>query len=135
MRHANPRRDTSYSRAASKPILMTSLTTVLGMIPLALGLGSGGEVLQALGISVAAGLAISTPLCLYLIPAVLWLLDRDDTRSPLRNEQHRTCLALAPMEGVTDFPLRLWLWMCSGLPKMSTPFLRVTASYQAPQLA
>ncbi len=63
-----------------RPILMTSLTTVLGMIPLALGLGSGGEVLQALGISVAAGLAISTPLCLYLIPAILWLLDRDDAK-------------------------------------------------------
>ncbi len=42
-------------------------------------------------------------------------------------------LALAPMEGVTDFPLRLWLWMCSGIPMMSTPFLRVTPSYQAPQ--
>ncbi|MBP6219128.1 MAG: efflux RND transporter permease subunit [Oligoflexales bacterium] len=53
-----------------RPILITSLTTVLGMIPLALGLGEGGRVLQPLGISVACGLFFSTCLTLCIVPAV-----------------------------------------------------------------
>lgn len=53
-----------------RPILMTSLTTVLGMLPVALGLGEGGKILQPLGISVTGGLWVSTFLTLFIVPAL-----------------------------------------------------------------
>lgn len=58
------------AKARMRPILMTSLTTVLGMLPIALGLGSGGKVLQPLGISVAGGLWVSMIFTLYFVPTL-----------------------------------------------------------------
>jgi len=43
-------------------------------------------------------------------------------------------IALAPMEGVSDFPVRVWFALTSGPPEMSTPFLRVTESYPHKEL-
>jgi multidrug efflux pump subunit AcrB len=57
-----------------RAILMTTITTVLGMFPLALGLGQGGEFLQPLGIVVFAGLALATLLTLFIIPCFYLLL-------------------------------------------------------------
>ena len=57
-----------------RPILMTTTTTVLGMFPLALGLGQGGEFLQPLGIVVFSGLALATVLTLFIIPCFYLLL-------------------------------------------------------------
>ncbi|PSB10566.1 cation transporter [Pleurocapsa sp. CCALA 161] len=57
-----------------RPILMTTITTVVGMFPLALGLGQGGEFLQPLGIVVFSGLALATLLTLFLIPCFYILL-------------------------------------------------------------
>ncbi|MBW4537927.1 MAG: efflux RND transporter permease subunit [Myxacorys chilensis ATA2-1-KO14] len=57
-----------------RPILMTTITTVLGMFPLALGLGQGGEFLQPLGIVVFAGLSLATFLTLFIIPCFYLLL-------------------------------------------------------------
>jgi len=51
-----------------RPILMTTITTVLGAFPLALGSGDGGEFLQPLGIVIFSGLALATILTLFLIP-------------------------------------------------------------------
>ncbi|MGH7547624.1 MAG: efflux RND transporter permease subunit, partial [Gemmatimonadales bacterium] len=51
-----------------RPILMTTLTTVLGMLPLALALGEGSEMMQPLAISVIGGLSVSTLLTLVVIP-------------------------------------------------------------------
>lgn len=58
------------SVARLRPILMTSLTTGLGMLPVALGLGDGGKILQPLGIAVCGGLWVSTILTLFLVPAL-----------------------------------------------------------------
>jgi HAE1 family hydrophobic/amphiphilic exporter-1 len=55
-------------RSRLRPILMTTLTTVLGMIPLALGNGEGAEMWNALGMTVAWGLSFSTLITLVLIP-------------------------------------------------------------------
>ncbi|HEY9640561.1 MAG TPA: efflux RND transporter permease subunit, partial [Coleofasciculaceae cyanobacterium] len=63
-----------------RPILMTTITTVLGMFPLALGLGQGGEFLQPLGIVVFSGLSLATLLTLFIIPC-LYLLLHDLTHS------------------------------------------------------
>ena len=53
-----------------RPILMTTLTTVLGMIPMAVGQGEGSEMWRSLGMVVAWGLSISTLVTLVIIPTV-----------------------------------------------------------------
>ena len=57
-------------RLRLRPILMTTCTTVLGMLPLAFGGGAGGEIQAALARSVIGGLTVSTLITLVLIPAV-----------------------------------------------------------------
>jgi multidrug efflux pump subunit AcrB len=57
-----------------RPILMTTMTTVFGMFPLALGIGEGAEFLQPLGIVVFSGLAVATLLTLFIIPCVYVLI-------------------------------------------------------------
>ena len=57
-----------------RPILMTTITTVLGMFPLALGIGEGSEFLQPLGIVVFSGLSLATMLTLFIIPCFYTLL-------------------------------------------------------------
>lgn len=61
------------SLARLRPILMTSMTTVLGMLPIALGFGEGGKILQPLGIAVCGGLWVSMLLTLYIVPALQYL--------------------------------------------------------------
>ncbi|MBI2502057.1 MAG: efflux RND transporter permease subunit [Candidatus Latescibacteria bacterium] len=56
--------------ARFRPILMTSLATILGILPIALGLGSGGESRVSMGIAVVGGLIFSGGLTLYVIPAI-----------------------------------------------------------------
>lgn len=65
-------RDASTTAAKSRlrPILMTTLTTVLGMLPMAIGVGEGAEMWRSLGVSVCWGLSISTLITLVLIPTL-----------------------------------------------------------------
>lgn len=58
------------SRQRLRPILITSLTSILGMLPIAFGMGEGGEILQPLGIAVSCGLWVSTFLTIIIIPLV-----------------------------------------------------------------
>ncbi len=76
---ANQRRETGLSAAEAvvsaavarlRPILMTSLSTILGILPIALGLGSGAGSRISMGIAVIGGLIVSGGLTLYVIPAV-----------------------------------------------------------------
>lgn len=62
------------------PILITSLTTILGMIPIAMALGDGTNVIQPLGISVAGGLFISTGFTLFMVPALLSFFPYKESR-------------------------------------------------------
>jgi multidrug efflux pump subunit AcrB len=57
-----------------RPVLMTTITTVLGMFPLALGIGEGSEFLQPLGVVVFSGLSLATLLTLFIIPCFYILL-------------------------------------------------------------
>ncbi|MEH1847332.1 MAG: efflux RND transporter permease subunit [Nostoc sp.] len=57
-----------------RPIIMTTVTTILGLFPLALGIGEGSEFLQPLGIVVFFGMAIATMLTLFIIPCFYILL-------------------------------------------------------------
>ena len=59
-----------------RPILMTTLTTILALIPLALGLGRGGEFMQPMGIVVIGGLLLGTLVTLVLIPCFYCIVKR-----------------------------------------------------------
>ena len=61
---------TIAAKSRLRPILMTTLTTVLGMIPMAVGQGEGSEMWRSLGMVVAWGLSISTLVTLVIIPTV-----------------------------------------------------------------
>jgi len=76
---ANQRKATGMSKAEAirhsaasrfRPILMTSLATILGVLPLALGLGEGAQSRVAMGVAVVGGLTLSTFLTLYVVPAI-----------------------------------------------------------------
>lgn len=63
-------------RVRLRPILMTTLTTVLGLLPMALGLGDGAEIRTPMAITVIAGLSFSTLLTLIVIPTIYAGVDR-----------------------------------------------------------
>ena len=63
-----------------RPILMTTLTTLLGMTPLALGIGEGSELMQPLAIAVIGGLSVSTLLTLFVVPGAYIALHRGGDR-------------------------------------------------------
>ncbi len=63
-----------------RPILMTALTTILGLLPLALGIGEGTEINQPMGIAVIGGLISSTFLTLFIVPIIYSLFDKETRR-------------------------------------------------------
>ncbi len=63
-------------RSRLRPILMTTLTTVLGMIPMAIGRGEGAEMWNSMGMTVAWGLTFSTLITLILIPTLFSIFAR-----------------------------------------------------------
>jgi multidrug efflux pump subunit AcrB len=67
-------------RRRFRPVLMTSLAAILGMLPLALAIGSGAELLQPLAIAVIGGLAVALLLSLVVTPTVYAMLRRESVR-------------------------------------------------------
>ena len=67
-------------RRRFRPVLMTSLAAMLGMLPLALGIGAGSELLQPLAIAVIGGLTIALGLSLIVTPTVYAMLHRETPR-------------------------------------------------------
>ncbi len=67
-----------------QPIIITTLTTIFGMLPLAIGLGEGSNILQPLGIAVSGGLLVSTLFALYAVPSLLVL-----THSNRKTHHHK----------------------------------------------
>jgi len=57
-------------RSRLRPVLMTALTTILGMVPLAIGTGQGSEIWRSLGVSIVGGMTFSTIVTLVLVPAL-----------------------------------------------------------------
>jgi hydrophobe/amphiphile efflux-1 (HAE1) family protein len=82
--HGLSKHDAALEAATSRfrPILMTSLCAALGLLPIALALGSGSESRVSMGIVVVGGLLFSTALTLYVIPAVYTYLSRDAVPKP-----------------------------------------------------
>lgn len=71
-----------------RPILMTTLTTILALIPLAIGLGRGSELMQPMGIVVIGGLLLGTLVTLVLIPCFYCIVKRVRFESPSSNKKH-----------------------------------------------
>ncbi len=69
-----------------RPILMTAMTTVLGMLPMALSVGEGSEMWAPMGITVIGGLLFSTLITLIIIPAVYVLMAVKGSRNQKANE-------------------------------------------------
>ena len=72
-----------------RPILMTTLTTILALVPLALGLGRGGELMQPMGIVVLGGLLLGTLVTLVLIPCFYCIVKRisfTNKKTPVTSE-------------------------------------------------
>jgi hydrophobe/amphiphile efflux-1 (HAE1) family protein len=74
-----------------RPVIMTTVSTVLGIMPIALGLGAGGEARAPMGVAVASGLLATTGLTLVVIPLVYSLLYRlrDYLASVFRRDEKR----------------------------------------------
>jgi len=76
------------ARVRCRPILMTALTTIIALFPMALGLGEGGSLRSPLAVAVMGGLTASTAITLLVIPALYLILDdlrprrvREETRA------------------------------------------------------
>src|SRR5690349_21221400 len=59
------------ARIRLRPILMTTLCTLFGLLPLALGIGAGSDLQRPLALAVIGGLALSTPITLFVVPSLL----------------------------------------------------------------
>ena len=64
------------ARLRLRPILMTTLTTVFGMMPLAIGIGEGAEMLRPLAVTIVSGLSFSMLVSLVLVPVMYELTHR-----------------------------------------------------------
>ncbi|HTD83709.1 MAG TPA: efflux RND transporter permease subunit, partial [Gemmatimonadaceae bacterium] len=62
---------TEAARVRLRPILMTTLCTLFGLLPLGLGLGAGSELQKPLALAVIGGLTLSTPITLFVVPTLL----------------------------------------------------------------
>ncbi len=87
-----------------RPILMTTVTSIMGSLPLALGLGAGGELMRPLAIAVVGGLVVSTLLTLFVVPCAYVLVQRGGERVKvfLVGERKGAALSGEPVEGAGD---------------------------------
>jgi HAE1 family hydrophobic/amphiphilic exporter-1 len=96
---AGARRPTAVLRAAHdrlRPVLMTTATTVLGLLPMALGLGEGAELRAPLAVTVISGLLFATLLTLVVVPVVYTLLTPGGVVAPTRRTDREAVLRRAP---------------------------------------
>ena len=67
-------------RSRLRPVLMTSLTTILGMVPMAISAGEGSETWRPMGVAVIGGMVFSTIITMLIVPAVYAAMDKSGSR-------------------------------------------------------
>ena len=72
-------------RSRLRPVLMTSLTTILGMVPMAMSSGEGSETWRPMGIAVIGGMIFSTIITMIIVPAVYASMDKSGSRKKNKN--------------------------------------------------
>jgi len=77
------------ARVRLRPILMTTLCTLFGLLPLALGIGTGSELQRPLALAVIGGLALSTPITLFAVPTLLVAIRGRDYVIPSLRLEHQ----------------------------------------------
>ncbi len=88
-------------RTRLRPILMTAVSTIFGILPIAIGLGPGAEGRRPLGVAVVAGMTTSTVLTLFVVPVVYTMVD--DVRARVRlHRERRHAAAVPPAEADVD---------------------------------
>jgi HAE1 family hydrophobic/amphiphilic exporter-1 len=100
-RHEGMRPEEAIFRAAIirfRPIMMTTMAALVGTLPIAVGMGEGGEVRQPLGLAVVGGLILSQLLTLYITPVLYVYLDRLGTRFSGRKDPAELNLPMAAGE-------------------------------------
>lgn len=85
-------------KARFRPILMTTATTVLGLIPMAMGMGDGAEIRQPMAVTVIAGLSLSTLLTLIVIPVLYSVVESLRRRDASSAKQE----LLAELDGLEE---------------------------------
>src|SRR5438445_13467207 len=95
-------------RIRLRPILMTSVATIMGAIPVMIGLGAGSTSRRPLGYAIVGGIFFSTALTLFVVPVGYVLLDRLTARKP------RPVRVAQPVEAA-------WCWPGSRRRRSSSP--------------
>lgn len=86
-----------------RPVLMTALTTILAIIPMALGIGDGAEMTQGMGIVMIFGMTISTVTTLFFTPIFYTVIDRRiQRRRDRREKRHEARLAAIRAESEAE---------------------------------
>jgi HAE1 family hydrophobic/amphiphilic exporter-1 len=85
-----------------RPILMTTLTTSLGLLPMAIGLGEGAEIRTPMAVTVIYGLLFATLLTLFFIPVIYSLFDRKQFDPQLDKEDGKQSDILLTTSGVGE---------------------------------
>jgi len=76
-----------------RPILMTTATTVLALLPMALGLGAGDELRRPMAITVIGGLTVATLLTLFVIPCTYRIMSKKNaTLRPITDDEHSSAI-------------------------------------------
>jgi HAE1 family hydrophobic/amphiphilic exporter-1 len=77
----------SGGKSRLRPVVMTTATTILGMLPMALRLGEGAELWQPMGVAIVGGLTVSTILTLIVIPVVYTMFGAGDLKKERKRVQ------------------------------------------------
>ncbi len=85
-----------------RPVLMTSMTTILGMLPMALGLGNGAELWQPMGIAIVGGLTFSTVLTLVAVPILYYVVIGRSERFTANRKARRQRKAQEKLQAIAE---------------------------------